>query len=188
MSFARVVAIAALAIWSPAALHEAINGFAAAKGISLGKLAQPIRLAVCGGTVSPPIDATLAILGKDEALARPHHVREERAFPREDARHVCPDRSRERDHDCEEGEGLQPAGGGHVRCDFLKLLGAQHRIREVDEREHCQHETDDGVEHGALQALACADEQIEQREHRERQDDEADLEPNHGSFPPIRSL
>ena len=34
------------------------------------KLAQPIRLAVCGGTVSPPIDATLAILGKTEALRR----------------------------------------------------------------------------------------------------------------------
>jgi glutamyl-tRNA synthetase len=56
--------------WSPPAIHDVINGFAAAKGISLGKLAQPIRLAVCGGTVSPPIDATLAILGKDEALAR----------------------------------------------------------------------------------------------------------------------
>jgi glutamyl-tRNA synthetase len=56
--------------WSAPAIHEVISGFAAAKGISLGKLAQPIRLAVCGGTVSPPIDATLAILGKTEALSR----------------------------------------------------------------------------------------------------------------------
>jgi glutamyl-tRNA synthetase len=56
--------------WSAAAIHEVISGFAAAKGISLGKLAQPIRLAVCGGTVSPPIDATLSILGKIESLAR----------------------------------------------------------------------------------------------------------------------
>jgi len=47
-----------------------ITQFAASKGISLGKLAQPLRLAVCGGTVSPPIDATLAILGKHETLAR----------------------------------------------------------------------------------------------------------------------
>ena len=46
------------------AIHDVISALAAAKGISLGKLAQPIRLAVCGGTVSPPIDATLAILGK----------------------------------------------------------------------------------------------------------------------------
>jgi glutamyl-tRNA synthetase len=56
--------------WSAPAIHEAISGFAAAKGISLGKIAQPVRLAVCGGTVSPPIDITLAILGKAESLAR----------------------------------------------------------------------------------------------------------------------
>ena len=59
-----------LADWSAPAIHEVISCFAAAKGISLGKLAQPIRLAMCGGTVSPPIDATLAILGKIESLAR----------------------------------------------------------------------------------------------------------------------
>jgi glutamyl-tRNA synthetase len=59
-----------LANWSAPAIHDLISGFAAARGVSLGKLAQPIRLAVCGGTVSPPIDATLAILGKNEALSR----------------------------------------------------------------------------------------------------------------------
>jgi len=59
-----------LADWSAPAIHELINGLATAKGVSLGKLAQPIRLAVCGGTVSPPIDATLAILGKAESLSR----------------------------------------------------------------------------------------------------------------------
>jgi len=56
--------------WNAAAIHELISGFAATNSISLGKLAQPIRLAVCGGTVSPPIDATLAILGKAETLSR----------------------------------------------------------------------------------------------------------------------
>jgi glutamyl-tRNA synthetase len=56
--------------WTAAAIHEVISGVAAARGIALGKLAQPIRLAVCGGTVSPPIDATLAILGRVEALSR----------------------------------------------------------------------------------------------------------------------
>jgi glutamyl-tRNA synthetase len=56
--------------WSAPEIHDLISGFAAAKGITLGKLAQPIRLAVCGGTVSPPIDATLAILGKEESLSR----------------------------------------------------------------------------------------------------------------------
>jgi glutamyl-tRNA synthetase len=59
-----------LADWSAPSIHQVISGVAAAKSVSLGKLAQPIRLAVCGGTVSPPIDATLAILGKIEALSR----------------------------------------------------------------------------------------------------------------------
>jgi glutamyl-tRNA synthetase len=56
--------------WTSAAIHDVISSVAAARGVALGKLAQPIRLAVCGGTVSPPIDATLAILGKPEALSR----------------------------------------------------------------------------------------------------------------------
>ncbi|MGO9036957.1 MAG: glutamate--tRNA ligase [Steroidobacteraceae bacterium] len=62
--------LARLPGWSAPAIHELINGMAVAKGVALGKLAQPIRLAVCGGTVSPPIDATLAILGKAESLSR----------------------------------------------------------------------------------------------------------------------
>jgi glutamyl-tRNA synthetase len=56
--------------WSAQAIHDVISALAAAKGISLGKLAQPIRLAICGGVVSPPIDATLAILGKAESVSR----------------------------------------------------------------------------------------------------------------------
>jgi len=56
--------------WSAPAIHGIISELAAAEGVPLGKLAQPLRLAVCGGTISPPIDATLAILGKTETLAR----------------------------------------------------------------------------------------------------------------------
>ena len=63
-------ALGSLGDWSAPAIHDVISGVAAARGIALGKLAQPIRLAVCGGSVSPPIDATLAILGKAEALSR----------------------------------------------------------------------------------------------------------------------
>ena len=59
-----------LSDWSAPAIHAVISGLAAKENISLGKLAQPIRLAACGGTVSPPIDATLAILGRDETLSR----------------------------------------------------------------------------------------------------------------------
>jgi glutamyl-tRNA synthetase len=62
--------LAELQDWSAPVIHERISALAAAKGVSLGKLAQPMRLAVCGGTVSPPIDATLAILGKVESLSR----------------------------------------------------------------------------------------------------------------------
>jgi len=62
--------LAQLADWSAAAIHGVINDTAVSRGVSLGKLAQPLRLAVCGGTVSPPIDATLAILGRTETLSR----------------------------------------------------------------------------------------------------------------------
>jgi len=59
-----------LAEWAAPGIHGVISGIATADTIPLGKLAQPIRLAVCGGTVSPPIDATLEILGRAETLAR----------------------------------------------------------------------------------------------------------------------
>jgi glutamyl-tRNA synthetase len=65
-----IAALSGVQQWTAPAIHEVISALATAKGISLGKLAQPIRIAVCGGTVSPPIDATLMILGKSEALAR----------------------------------------------------------------------------------------------------------------------
>jgi glutamyl-tRNA synthetase len=65
-----VAGLGKLEDWRAEPIHGFITVAATAAGVSLGKLAQPIRLAVCGGTVSPPIDATLAILGKSESLAR----------------------------------------------------------------------------------------------------------------------
>jgi glutamyl-tRNA synthetase len=62
--------LAGVGDWSAPSLHELLNGFAGARGMSLGKVVQPIRLAMCGGVVSPPIDATLAILGRAETLSR----------------------------------------------------------------------------------------------------------------------
>ena len=62
--------LAGLEDWSAGPIHEIISRAATSHGLSLGKLAQPVRIAVCGGTVSPPIDATLAILGKEETLRR----------------------------------------------------------------------------------------------------------------------
>jgi len=56
--------------WTAPAIHGALEGYAQEKALGLGKIAQPIRVAVSGGTVSPPIDATLALLGKQRTLAR----------------------------------------------------------------------------------------------------------------------
>jgi glutamyl-tRNA synthetase len=56
--------------WDAPTIHAFISEIATTGSLALGKLAQPLRIAVCGGTVSPPIDATLAILGRDEALSR----------------------------------------------------------------------------------------------------------------------
>jgi len=62
--------LAALPEWRAPAIHEAIVAVAAAHGAALGKIAQPIRVAVAGGPVSPPIDVTLEILGRATTIAR----------------------------------------------------------------------------------------------------------------------
>jgi glutamyl-tRNA synthetase len=62
--------IAALEPFTAREVHARLESLAQRQGVGLGKLAQPIRVAVSGGTVSPPIDATLAILGRAESLAR----------------------------------------------------------------------------------------------------------------------
>jgi len=59
-----------LADWNAAALEELIRGFAERRSLSLGKVAQPIRVAVTGSTISPPIFDTLALLGRNRSLAR----------------------------------------------------------------------------------------------------------------------
>jgi glutamyl-tRNA synthetase len=56
--------------FTPAAIDATLRDFAAATGRKLGQVAQPLRAALTGSTASPGIDATLAALGKDEALAR----------------------------------------------------------------------------------------------------------------------
>jgi glutamyl-tRNA synthetase len=59
-----------LSDWSAATLHDAVGAVAEELGLSLGKVAQPIRVAVTGGAVSPPIDQTLALLGRELTLLR----------------------------------------------------------------------------------------------------------------------
>jgi glutamyl-tRNA synthetase len=62
-------ALAGAAFDAPA-LHAALASFAAARGLKLGQVAQPLRAALTGSTASPGIDLTLAALGREEALAR----------------------------------------------------------------------------------------------------------------------
>jgi glutamyl-tRNA synthetase len=52
------------------AIDAALRGFAERHGVKLGQVAQPLRAALTGSTVSPGIDATLAALGRDESLVR----------------------------------------------------------------------------------------------------------------------
>jgi glutamyl-tRNA synthetase len=56
--------------WSGQAAHDAMTAFCEQRGAGMGKVAQPIRVAVSGGTVTPGIDQTLEILGRDATLRR----------------------------------------------------------------------------------------------------------------------
>jgi glutamyl-tRNA synthetase len=59
-----------LAQWNAGSIHEVINAVAERHGVGLGKVAQPLRVAVSGGAISPPIDITVALLGRDKTCAR----------------------------------------------------------------------------------------------------------------------
>jgi glutamyl-tRNA synthetase len=67
---ARLIPALAATDFSPAAVDAALRAFAEAEGKKLGQVAQPLRAALTGSTMSPGIDATLAALGADESLAR----------------------------------------------------------------------------------------------------------------------
>ncbi|HXK26554.1 MAG TPA: glutamate--tRNA ligase [Myxococcota bacterium] len=56
--------------FEPQAIETAVKQFAESRGLGLGKVAQPLRVAATGGAVSPPLGETLAILGRDAVLRR----------------------------------------------------------------------------------------------------------------------
>lgn len=60
----------ALESWTGEAIEQAIEAAAAAFDLKLGKIGQPLRVAVTGGPVSPPLDVTLALVGRSRTLAR----------------------------------------------------------------------------------------------------------------------
>ena len=56
--------------WSEEAIEQAVRSIAESADIKLGKLAQPLRAALTGSTVSPGIFEVAAILERAETLAR----------------------------------------------------------------------------------------------------------------------
>ncbi len=56
--------------WTSAAVEAVVRPFAERAGIKLGAVAQPLRAALTGRATSPPIFDVLAVLGRDESLAR----------------------------------------------------------------------------------------------------------------------
>ncbi len=64
----------ALGEWRREPIHAVLQAVAAGLGIGFGKIGQPLRVAVTGGTVSPPIDVTLELVGRDRVLARLRHA------------------------------------------------------------------------------------------------------------------
>jgi len=59
-----------LEAWDAGIIHALLAEICEAHEVKLGKLAQPVRILVSGGPVSPPIDVTLALLGREESLRR----------------------------------------------------------------------------------------------------------------------
>jgi glutamyl-tRNA synthetase len=62
--------LAALTDWSAPNVHEVLTALAAETDLGLGKVAQPLRVALTGTAVSPPVDATAALIGRERVLTR----------------------------------------------------------------------------------------------------------------------
>lgn len=62
--------LAELAEWSKESIAMAIESVAGSFNINMGKVGQPIRVAVTGGSVSPPIDVTVWLVGRERTLQR----------------------------------------------------------------------------------------------------------------------
>jgi glutamyl-tRNA synthetase len=63
-------ALADTASWDVPTLSAAIKAFVATEGVKMPLVGMPIRVAVCGTTQTPSVDAVLALLGRDEVLKR----------------------------------------------------------------------------------------------------------------------
>ena len=62
--------LCAIPEWEPALLHAAVIECAETLSLNLGKVAQPLRVALTGAAASPAIELTLQMVGRDAALSR----------------------------------------------------------------------------------------------------------------------
>jgi glutamyl-tRNA synthetase len=62
--------LAAASDWKAPALEAAVRGYAETNQLKLGAVAQPLRAALSGRAVSPPVFDMMAVLGREETLAR----------------------------------------------------------------------------------------------------------------------
>src|SRR4029079_17422294 len=62
--------LAALPNWSAASTEDVVRAFAKENHVKLGQVAQPLRAALTGRSTSPPVFDVLAVLGREESLAR----------------------------------------------------------------------------------------------------------------------
>ena len=60
--------------WQPESIHAMIETVAQTYQLKLGQLAQPLRIAVTGSTVSPPIDKTVYLIGQKRTIERIQHI------------------------------------------------------------------------------------------------------------------
>ena len=65
-----IESLSALSDWQAEAIHAAVHATAEKLALKLGDVAQPIRVAISGAAVSPPIDQTLQLLGREKSLKR----------------------------------------------------------------------------------------------------------------------
>jgi glutamyl-tRNA synthetase len=63
-------ALELLGDWSAQAIHEAVTAVATQLALGLGKVAQPLRVAVSGRAATPGIDVTLWLVGREATLRR----------------------------------------------------------------------------------------------------------------------
>jgi glutamyl-tRNA synthetase len=73
--------LSGLSAWNKEAIHAVIQSVVESLGLKFPQVAQPLRIALTGNTVSPGVDATLALFSKEEALDRIDQAKKRFAIP-----------------------------------------------------------------------------------------------------------